>query len=92
MTLSIDIPNEAEKALREAWGSDLSRAALEALAIEGYRCGKLSRYDVQRLLGLPDRLETEEWLGRHGVSLNYTLEELEGDRAALNQAFGHVQD
>ncbi|MBI5762556.1 MAG: UPF0175 family protein [Planctomycetes bacterium] len=88
MTLSLNIPDEAEHTLYEAWGKDLSRAAVEALAIEGYRTGKLSRFEVQTLLGLQDRWGTEEWLGAHGVNLNYSLSDLEADRAAIKRRFG----
>ena len=88
MTLRLEISDDAHRALNEAWGQDLSRAALEALSIEGYRTGKLSRHDVQTLLGFQNRWETEEWLGSHGVCMNYSLEDLEADRATLNRVLG----
>lgn len=88
MTLTISSPGDTERTLREAWGSNLGRAALEALAVEGYRSGKLSRYGVQTLLGFDDRWETEEWLGARGVNQNYSLADLEADRAALAHALG----
>lgn len=88
MTVRLNIPDEAEQTLQEAWGNDLDRAALEALAIEGYRTGKLSRFEVQTLLGLQSRWDTEEWLGSRGVNLNYSLSDLEVDRAAIKGRFG----
>ena len=88
MELSIEIPAEAEAELREAFGADLKRATLEALAIEGYRSGRLSQYQVQRLLGLEDRWVTEAWLADHDVHMNYTIQDLEEDIETLNKTLG----
>ena len=48
MIVSLNLPKEAEQVLRSAFGEDLSRAALEAMALEGYRAGKLSRRSCLR--------------------------------------------
>jgi hypothetical protein len=85
MTVSIVIPESAEEALRGAFGDNLNRAALEAMAIEGYRTGKLSFYQVQQILGFDNRWETEEWLGAHEVDRNYSLADLEADRRTLEK-------
>ena len=42
MSLVLDIDPESQKALEQAFGGDLSRRALEALAADGYRMGKLT--------------------------------------------------
>lgn len=39
MGISLNVPDFAEAALREAWGADLGRVALEALVSESYRQG-----------------------------------------------------
>lgn len=88
MTISINIPTELEKTLRDAWGKDLDRAALEALAIESYRTGKLSSAEVGRILGLADRWTVNRWLADRKVPLNYTLEDLESDRRTLDRVLG----
>ena len=85
MQLTLDIPDDLAAALRAAHGSDLGRAALERLAVEGYRQGRLSTHQLQRLLGFADRFETEGWLGRNGVSLNYSLDDLEADHRTLGR-------
>lgn len=85
MRITIDIPEEVVAPLLEAHGSDLNRAVLEQLALEGYRAGKLSRYQVQRLLDLDNRWDAESWLGSKGANLNYTPEELEADRETLSR-------
>ena len=88
MTVSFNIPEQAKETLQQAFGENLGCAAIEALAIEGYRSGKLSNYEVQTLLGLEDRWHTQSWLGQHGVNENYTLEDLEADRQTLDRVLG----
>jgi len=87
MQLTLDIPDDLASALRAAHGDDLARAALERLAADGYESGRLSAYQVQRLLGLENRFQTQEWLGRMGVHQNYSLDDLESDRDTLARLF-----
>jgi Uncharacterised protein family (UPF0175) len=50
-------------------GRDVSRRALEAVALEeGYREQTLTLYQVSEMLGL-SRVETEDFLARHHVPL-----------------------
>ena len=86
MAVSIDIPKEAEDALREEWGGNLEQAAKEALLIESYRTGRISIGYLAQLLCL-SRRETETWLGSRGVHWNYGIEDLEADRKTLNEIF-----
>ena len=58
---------------------DLSRIALEALAAQGYRDGKLSHAEVQHLLGLNSRWATDAFLKQAGAHLDYTEADLERD-------------
>ena len=50
---------------------DLSRVALEGLAIEAYREGKLSAGQMRRLLGYRTRVQVQALLKEHGVFLHY---------------------
>ena len=61
-------------------GRDLSRRALEALALQGYREQDLTLYQVSEMLGL-SRVETEDFLGRHKVPLAL-IENADLDREA----------
>jgi predicted HTH domain antitoxin len=88
MNITINIPKDQEQTLRNAWGSNLDRAALEALAIEGYRSQKLSAAEVGRLLGIEDRWLVNQWLADRKVPLNYTLEDLDSDRKNLDRILG----
>jgi predicted HTH domain antitoxin len=67
MEVTLHIPDEIAKRL-SAPGADVSRRALEAIALEGYREQALTLYQVSELLGL-SRVETEDFLGRHQVPL-----------------------
>lgn len=91
MNVTITIPDELVEPLHAALGEDLSRAALEQLALEGYRTQKLSQYQVQQLLGFDNRWDTQRWLGKHGVDLSYELDDLEADRATLDRVLGAHQ-
>ena len=88
MTITLHIPDDAERTLREAWGAELDQAAFEALLIEGYRTGRLSSAQVGRLLGISDRWTVEKWFADRHVPLNYSIEDLEADRRTLDRLFG----
>jgi len=75
MKIAVELPEDIAERLEGKWG-DLSRAAREAIAIEGYRSGALSQSQVQRLLGLASRWEVDALLKRAGVYLDYTEEDL----------------
>lgn len=65
-----------------------SRRLAEDAAIEEYRAGRLSQRQVGQMLGL-DYWQTERFLGDHKVSLNYSLSDLQADRATLDEVLGH---
>jgi predicted HTH domain antitoxin len=67
MEVILRIPDDVAERLAVA-GGDVSRRALEALALEGYREHALTLYQVSEMLGL-SRVETEDFLGRHNVPL-----------------------
>lgn len=90
MSLSISLPPDLERLLRDAWGKDLDRAALEALALEGYRSSYFGVATLGRLLGHQSRWDTERLLAERGAYLNYTIDELESDRRTLERLFGQT--
>jgi hypothetical protein len=59
----------------------VSRAALEALAIEGARSGKLTTDQVRRLLGFATRYQADGFLKQHQVYYNLTPEDVQRDAA-----------
>ena len=78
MRIKLDLPQEITQAL-ETEGRDLSRTVLEALALEGYRSGKLSESQVRRLLDFRTRYEVDAFLKEHGVPTPCTEQDLEQD-------------
>jgi hypothetical protein len=58
--IAIELPEDIAKRLESTW-RDVSRGTLEAIALEGYRDGTLSREQVGRVLGL-SFWETEAFL------------------------------
>lgn len=77
--VTIALPEELLEAIT-APGVDLSRAALEALALEAYRQRRLSAAQLRRLLGYDTRLQVDAFLKEHGIELEYGAEDLERDR------------
>ena len=82
--IAVELPEDIAKRLESAW-HDLSRGALEAVAVEGYRDGTLSREQVGRLLGL-SFWETEAFLKERQAYLAYAEQDLEDDLRDL----GHL--
>ena len=84
MEIVLTVPDEVVSDLQHSDAVPLSRRALELLALDGYKAGDLTEYQVQQMLSLTNRFELHGFLKDHGVYLNYTTEELERKRAALS--------
>jgi predicted HTH domain antitoxin len=79
MDVILHLPDDIAKQL-SASGKDVSRRALEAISLEGYREQTLTLYQISQMLGL-SRVETEDFLGRHHVPLA-AIDEADLDREA----------
>lgn len=80
MQITVNIPDDV--AAQIAVGSEgLSRAALEALALEGYRNQILSEALVGQMLGFETRMEVHAFLEEHGAWMHYSIEDAERDLA-----------
>jgi hypothetical protein len=79
MEITLRIPDDVAQRLSAA-GGDVTRLALEALVLEGYREQTLTLYQVSEMLGL-SRVETEDFLGQHRVPLS-VIGEADLDREA----------
>jgi len=82
--VTIALPDELSAALA-APGQDLSRTAFEALVLTAYGEGKISAAQLRHLLGYETRMEVDAFLKKHGVELEYTLEDLGRDRETHRQ-------
>lgn len=83
MHIAVELPEDIAKRLQAAW-RDFSRGTLEAIALEGYRDGTLTRDQVGRILGL-SFWETEAFLKRRQAYLAYTEEDFENDRKDIDR-------
>lgn len=83
MEITITLPEDVASVFL-ANGENLEREVLEATAIEGYRTEKLSHAQVGRILGLT-RFKVDEFLKKHKVPLNYSIEDLHADRETLDK-------
>jgi len=63
------------------------RRLMEDAAIEEYRIGQLSQRQVGEMLGM-DYWQTEQFLGSRGISLSYSIGDLQADRTTLDQILG----
>jgi len=82
MDVQLQIPDDVARVIQTEQ-PDLSRAALEALALEGYRSERLSEAQVRRMLGFRTRMQVHAFLKAHNVYLNYSVHELENDLESL---------
>jgi hypothetical protein len=88
--ITINIPDELARQITPE-GSDPSRVALEALALEGYRTERLSESAVRQMLGFQTRIEVHAFLKQHGVYLHYNIADLEQDQATAEKLRGRLQ-
>lgn len=82
MNLTVQIPDDIAARLASA-GGDLSRRALEGLALEEYRSGHITDPELLLLLGFETRYELDGFLKRHGIYEEFTLDEFERDLTDL---------
>lgn len=85
MEVTLNIPDElAAQIISE--GKEPSRAALEALALEGYRTEQMSEAEIRQLLGFETRMEVHEFLKEHGAFLHYSLADAAKDHETALRA------
>jgi hypothetical protein len=66
------------------------RRALEALALEEFKLGHLTRPELRRLLGFGTRATLDEFLTAHQVFGTYTPEDLERTAKTCNGSASEV--
>ncbi|MEO8657459.1 MAG: UPF0175 family protein [Bryobacteraceae bacterium] len=81
MTLTLEVPEEFARLMAADAGS-LTRAAFEALALEGIRSGRLTVAQGREFLGISSRYEMDGFLKAHDVLLPLTMEDINRDAEA----------
>jgi hypothetical protein len=84
MTVTVHIPDDLAKRLT-AEGGDLSRRALEAFAAEEYKHDRLTKPELQRLLGIETSFQLDEFLKARDVWIEYTREDAERERKSFER-------
>lgn len=85
MDLTVHIPDDLAARLGASAGGDLSRRALEVLALEEFKGGRITRPELRRLLGFEIRYELDRFLSSHDVYEDYTLQDLEQELEGLRR-------
>ena len=83
MEVTLQIPDSIAAQLTQG-GGDLTRRALEAFALEELKAGRITEPQLGEMLGLA-RIQMDGFLKSHGVYEDYTLEDFEQERQALQE-------
>ena len=83
VNVTILIPDDF--AARFGTEAELGRRAVEALALEEFRAGRLSNPELRQVLGFATRGELDGFLKKHGIFENYTLDDLGREREMLDR-------
>ena len=83
MDVTVHIPDAIAPHLIEG-GGDIARVALESVALEALRAGRITEVQLCEMLGLA-RIQMDGFLKSHGVYEEYTLEDFEEERQALKE-------
>ena len=83
MNVMVPIPDDL--AARFGSEAELGRRAVEALALEEYRAGRLTRPELRHLLGFATRGELDGFLNERGVVDGITVEEFDRQMQDLDR-------
>ncbi len=84
MDVTVHIPDDLAGPLKAAAG-DLSRRALEGLALEEFKSGHITTAQLRRLLGFETRYELDGFLKAHGILMSVTAEDVRRDVQTLQR-------
>ena len=86
MQVSFELPSGVVSELVSL--GDINQAAKEAFVIRAFETGKVSVGVVAKLLGLESRWDAERWLKERSVVAPISHEQIDQDRAVLNEVLG----
>jgi hypothetical protein len=84
MNVVVSIPDELAARIA-ATGDSLERRALEALVVEEFRAGRISKAELRRALGLETRGALDGFLKARGVYDDYSVADFENEQQALDK-------
>jgi hypothetical protein len=92
MNFVVHIPDEFAERLSA--GGDVERQALEALAMESYRAGRLTKAELRQVLGIATRDQLEGFLRAHDIRDPLMLTDIErevNDIATVARAMAELR-
>jgi predicted HTH domain antitoxin len=90
LNVTLDSPLDVEERVRQQ-SPNLAADVKEAYALELFRRGKLTHYELSRVLGL-NRVETDAWLKQRQVfEGSLTMADLELDRQTLDRVMAKAR-
>jgi hypothetical protein len=84
MNLTVHIPDDLARSMNAA-GGDPSRRVLEALALDEYKSGRLTKPELRHALGFTTSYELDGFLKQHQVWIEYDAQDLARERASLDR-------
>lgn len=84
MNVTVRIPDDLAERLTAA-GADLGRQALEGIALEAFRVGSLTRFELRQILGFETRFELDGFLKERGIFEPLTLADVEEEVRTLER-------
>ena len=80
MPIRVEIPNS----IFHLPSPEISRQVLETVAVEGFKSGQLTTFQIRKMLGFKSRFEVHEFLAEHDVPwVDYPVEDLESEMKLL---------
>ena len=86
MIVTLEIPDDIAASWPQGSGS-MARTVMEDFAVEAYRQGRLTAFQVGQLLGHGSRWETRDFLAAHGAWPTTTVEDVISDVKTLEHLF-----
>jgi hypothetical protein len=83
LQITLHIPNKLARLIGTT--GNIERRALEALALEEFKLGHLTKSELRRVLGLATRYELDGFLKAHEVYEPYRIQDLERERRDLKR-------
>jgi predicted HTH domain antitoxin len=87
MHITIELPDDIANQL-QLQPANISHRILELIAADNYRQGRIGAAEVRRMLNLPSRWATHEFLKREKAYLPYTEDDLEQDVNTIRNVLG----
>ena len=84
MNVTMEIPDDIAPRLM-AGGRDLSREALEMIAADAYKYDRITKPELQRLLGIETSYQLDGFLKAHDIWIEYTMEDAEREQRSLDR-------